>query len=182
MKNKMLSCPFCGRWLNTQQGINSHIQQTRCNTRPGLVSLSSFISDMPSHTSNNPTPSTNQDSPQPFGSEHCEDHREDLHEDVGVEGYFEPGSLDTGLSEPAVEGPYTVEYQGAARVVGYGKTALDLFNEDRFSDHRRLNLYYPWASKGEWEVAQYLLKSSLSLADIDEFLKLELVCSYVSLA
>ncbi|KAE9383333.1 hypothetical protein BT96DRAFT_844117 [Gymnopus androsaceus JB14] len=130
---------------------------------------------MPSHTSNNPTPSTNQDSPQPFGSEHCEDHREDLHEDAGVEGYFEPGSLDTGLSEPADEGPYTVEYQGAARVVGYGKTALDLFNEDRFSDHRRLNLYYPWASKGEWEVAQYLLKSSLSLADIDEFLKLELV-------
>ncbi|KAE9384833.1 hypothetical protein BT96DRAFT_841644, partial [Gymnopus androsaceus JB14] len=58
---------------------------------------------------------------------------------------------------------------------GYGKTALDLFDEDRFSDQRRHNLFYPWASKVEWELAQYLLKSPLSLADIDEFLKLELV-------
>lgn len=96
--------------------------------------------------------------------------------------HFESGSLDGDLPEAAGNQPCTVEYPGAAEVLGYGKTAIDLFDEDRFSYLRRFNLFYPWASKGEWEVAQYLLKSSLSLADIDEFLKLELVCSYVSLA
>ncbi|KAG0693661.1 hypothetical protein DFH29DRAFT_762430, partial [Suillus ampliporus] len=37
---------------------------------------------------------------------------------------------------------------------------------------RKDNLFYPFASKEEWEVADYLLHSSLSMAAIDKFLKL----------
>lgn len=87
---------------------------------------------------------------------------------------------DSGGLPEAPGNRYTVEFPGAAQVLGYGKNAVDLFDEDQFSDLRKFNLFYPWASKGEWEVAQYLLKSSLSLADIDVFLKLELVCSRAS--
>ncbi|KAE9385659.1 hypothetical protein BT96DRAFT_1006846 [Gymnopus androsaceus JB14] len=149
MKNKKsVSCPFCGRQLNTQQGINSHIQQTHCNTRPDLVPLSMFIPNTPPHVSNSPIPSIDQDNPPLFEGDHCED--------TDAYDYFELGSLDGDFPEPSGKEPSGKEpYQ--------------------FSDQRKLNLYYPWASKGEWEMAQYLLKSSLSLADIDEFLKLELV-------
>jgi len=126
--------------------------------------------------------SMNQDNPLPFEGDH--------HEDVGMH-YFEPGSLDGGLPEAADDGLCTddglcdddglcTEYPGAACIQGYGKTALDLFDEDQFSDQRRCNLFYPWALKVEWELTQYLLKSPLFLADIDEFLKLELVRLYTS--
>jgi hypothetical protein len=37
------------------------------------------------------------------------------------------------------------------------------------------NLYYPFASRDEWELAAFLLRSDLSLASIDSFLSLKLV-------
>ncbi|KAG0697850.1 hypothetical protein DFH29DRAFT_1003402 [Suillus ampliporus] len=42
-------------------------------------------------------------------------------------------------------------------------------------EYRKDNLFYPFASKEEWEVADYLLCSSLSMAAIDEFLKLRML-------
>ncbi|KAG2059350.1 hypothetical protein BDR06DRAFT_979926 [Suillus hirtellus] len=56
-----------------------------------------------------------------------------------------------------------------------GSTFLDLFDADEYTECRVDNLYYPFASKEEWEVANYLLHSSLSMAAIDEFLKLSMI-------
>ncbi|KAE9405063.1 hypothetical protein BT96DRAFT_988891 [Gymnopus androsaceus JB14] len=106
-----------------------------------------FVLGLSSLTLNNTMLNINQDNPPSFKGDHHED-------------------ADNGLC---------TEYPGAACMQGYGKTALDLFDEDWFPDQRRHNLFYPWALKVEWELAQYLLKSPLSLADINEFLKLELV-------
>ncbi|KAG1893892.1 uncharacterized protein F5891DRAFT_1131119 [Suillus fuscotomentosus] len=55
-----------------------------------------------------------------------------------------------------------------------GLTFLDVFDADEFAEYRKDNLFYPFASKEEWEVADYLLRSSLSMAAIDEFLKLRM--------
>lgn len=41
-QTKHFYCPFCVRALCTSQGVSSHIQQTGCNKRPGLVALSSY--------------------------------------------------------------------------------------------------------------------------------------------
>ncbi|KAG2100261.1 hypothetical protein BD769DRAFT_1291473, partial [Suillus cothurnatus] len=56
-----------------------------------------------------------------------------------------------------------------------GSTFLDLFDADEYAECRVDNLYYPFASKEEWEIADYLLRSSLSMAAIDEFLKLSMI-------
>ncbi|KAG1807617.1 uncharacterized protein BJ212DRAFT_1281805, partial [Suillus subaureus] len=56
-----------------------------------------------------------------------------------------------------------------------GSTFLDVFDADEFVEYRKDNLFYPFASKEEWEVADYLLHSSLSMAAIDEFLKLHMI-------
>ncbi|KAG1887977.1 uncharacterized protein F5891DRAFT_987934 [Suillus fuscotomentosus] len=56
-----------------------------------------------------------------------------------------------------------------------GSTFLDLFDADEYAECRVDNLYYPFTSKEEWEVADYLLHSSLSMAAIDEFLKLSMI-------
>jgi hypothetical protein len=68
------------------------------------------------------------------------------------------------------------EYPGAARIYGYGSTFMDRFDNDVYSTHWVENLYYPFASKQDWEVGQFLGSSRLSLAAIDQFLNLELVC------
>ena len=46
------------------------------------------------------------------------------------------------------------------------------FDSDDFADQRQKNLYYPFASKEDWEMAAFLLRSGMSMALIDDFLKL----------
>lgn len=58
---------------------------------------------------------------------------------------------------------------------GKGQMFMEWHNADEFACHRKHNIYYPWASKSEWELASFLLRSSLSMTEIDEFLKLEMV-------
>ncbi|KAG2737085.1 hypothetical protein P692DRAFT_201684677, partial [Suillus brevipes Sb2] len=49
------------------------------------------------------------------------------------------------------------------------------FDADEFAECRKENLFYPFASKEEWEIGDFLLRSPLSMAAIDVFLKLPLV-------
>ena len=83
------------------------------------------------------------------------------------------GDLDADIdtSDPR----FIYEYPGAAKTFGMGQTFMDKFDADQFSSQRNIQLYYPFASRDEWELASYLLRSSLSMAAIDKFLKLELV-------
>jgi hypothetical protein len=64
---------------------------------------------------------------------------------------------------------------GASKVFGKGDTYMDLFNKDDHAATWERNLYYPFASHLEWELASFLLKLDLSRGMIDEFLKLQLV-------
>ena len=62
-------------------------------------------------------------------------------------------------------------------VFGKGKTFMDVFTDDRHSDKREKNPYYPFTSCNEWELVSFLAKSNLSVAALDNFLKLGLVSS-----
>ena len=70
---------------------------------------------------------------------------------------------------------YTEKFPGAGGTYGTGKTVMDLFNADQYAHYRVHNLYYPFASKAEWQLASWLLRSNLSMQAIDEFLLLDLV-------
>jgi len=56
-----------------------------------------------------------------------------------------------------------------------GLTFLELFNKDEYAEQRTDNLYFPFASEEEWQLAAFLLKSGLSMSSVGEFLKLKLV-------
>jgi len=73
-------------------------------------------------------------------------------------------------------GGHFTRFQGAARVHAWGLTFLERFNDDVYAHHRNDNLYYPFASFQDWELASFLLSSTLSMAAIDRFLGIELVC------
>lgn len=92
-------------------------------------------------------------------------------------------SMDGGL--------FVEEYEGAAKEYGTGTTFMREFDGDRYAGERVENLYYPFASRDEWQFAAFLLRSDLSMASIDLFLSLNLVsvtcnfdhaCSYSSSA
>jgi hypothetical protein len=72
---------------------------------------------------------------------------------------------------------FTEEHPSRPQVYGKGTTFMDQFGVDKYSHDRLGNIYYPFASRQEWEIASFLLRSSLSMVKIDKFLSLELVCS-----
>ena len=66
-------------------------------------------------------------------------------------------------------------FPGASHTFGSGQTFIDIFDNDKFSEQREQFPYYPFASKDEWELASFLLRSGLSMAAMDKFFKLGLV-------
>ncbi|KAF8213514.1 hypothetical protein K438DRAFT_1902566 [Mycena galopus ATCC 62051] len=54
--------------------------------------------------------------------------------------------------------------------------------KDEFASRRKENLYYPFASQAEWQMASFLLRSGMTMRDIDDFLKLQLVCDCLPLS
>ncbi|KAG1868327.1 hypothetical protein DFJ58DRAFT_837966 [Suillus subalutaceus] len=112
------------------------------------------------------------ESPQRASTEELMDHTDSILEVCG--GDHSHANIDDGFGmfgESLDE-----EYDGAGTCYSQdGKTFLDLFDADEYAECRVDNLYYPFTSKEEWEVADYLLRSSLSMAAIDEFLKLSMV-------
>ncbi|KAG2130957.1 uncharacterized protein EDB93DRAFT_1243199 [Suillus bovinus] len=95
-------------------------------------------------------------------------------------GYFygdEGGvvGLESDLLGQALEKPYVERFRNAAKVYRCGQTFQDRFNMDPYTAYRKDNLYYPFASRQDWELSSFLLCSSLSMATIDEFLGLEIV-------
>lgn len=71
------------------------------------------------------------------------------------------------------------EFEGASQSFPGGKTFMDQFFSDEHRESRKNNLFYPFASSQDWQIASWLLRSRLSMAAIDDFLSLDLV-SHVS--
>ena len=66
-------------------------------------------------------------------------------------------------------------YPGAGICYGRGQTFLDNFSADAFSEVRNEYLYYPFASRRDWEVGSWLMWSGLSMAAVSEFLAMDFV-------
>ncbi|KAF8831720.1 hypothetical protein HHX47_DHR1001236 [Lentinula edodes] len=156
----MFPCLYCGHLCKTEAGRRSHVKQTLCNYKPGLVPLSNLAATIPSTPSSRPsTPSTPSTPDMP--SSDPDYYNEEMFMDIDPMG--------AASSEPC-----TVRFPNAGQRVGQGVTYLDEFNDDRFAEERKTNLYYPFASRPEWETASFLLNSSLSMREIDSYLQLDL--------
>jgi hypothetical protein len=53
---------------------------------------------------------------------------------------------------------------------------MEWVDSDQFAPDCKKNIYYPFASKAEWEMASFLMRSSMTMKDIDDFFKLQHVC------
>lgn len=85
------------------------------------------------------------------------------------------GQEDMGMGDD--EAVFVERYEGAGMLYGPGTTFMDQFDRDPHASKRTENVYYPFASKNEWELASFLARSNLSMASINSFLSLALVSS-----
>ena len=72
-------------------------------------------------------------------------------------------------------------FPGAVKIFASGVTFMDRFDANQLSNFHSTNLYYPFASCEEWELAAWLLRSGLSMRAIDAFLKLSEVCPIINM-
>jgi hypothetical protein len=163
-------CARCAKSFTNESDLARHKNQpkSRCrydhenvmHFRPRFVNLQS-IANKHNHSAMAPA------EPEPLETEQFEGHMDVDQPQVGDEA--------EGEAEETTSPFFTEIYHNVSEIFGHGDTFMDLFDKDPHSDKRKDNLYYPFASRQEWEVALYLLRSSLSMAELDKFLKLELV-------
>ena len=97
-----------------------------------------------------------------------------------AEDYFASSlPADTSQNPKDSRNPFNIKtHPTSGSVYGCGETFMDRCDKDKFTEKRKGNIYYPFALRDEWELASFLLRSRLSMAAVDCFLKLELV-SYI---
>ena len=174
----MARCPRCVRKLKSQMAVLAHMNQP-------LGSCLSFVAKVTAAAQPQVEPPARASGTK--GDGHDSEMMEDVTwTDAGDATFHETNNLDHNMagSDPcciqnSLESASSVEnFPGAGCTFGRGKSFLEDFNSDPYAALRQMNLYYPFASKEEWELASFLLLSGLSMANITRFLSLKLVCSF----
>jgi hypothetical protein len=158
-------------WKNYTLLLDLQQQETNLNPTQNVDTQPSATSpSLPSSPSQSTPPplEVDMDSPPPSPSSLPE-------VDMEIDDNINQPPPSQPEQEAALPSFHTEFFLGSSKVFGNGQTCLDLFDEDEYADARQTNLYYPFASRPEWELASFLLKSDLSREAIDQFLKLQLV-------
>ena len=158
-----MHCPKCNRYFKNRKALLSHMNQPQSacfNHFDEMVNLTDDLARFKARSQHRFNLGTS-DTGGPM----------DL--DPAMDLNDPPMEVDSDIEHPGEI--FIEEYNGAAKEYGLGKTFMMEFNNDSFSDERNTNLYYPFASRAEWEFAFFLLRSDLSMATIDTFLSLKLV-------
>lgn len=93
-------------------------------------------------------------------------------ENQDLDGYI---SEDDGANL-AGSAPPTADFPEAGRTFGSGPDFMSQFDADIHAEKCRTFPVYPWATKEEWQLMSWLSRSGLSMAKIDEFFRLKMVC------
>ncbi|KAG1733312.1 hypothetical protein EDB19DRAFT_1911660 [Suillus lakei] len=96
------------------------------------------------------------------------------------ESYYDFGSqgedLDSGggMRNEDSEAKVTDHFPEPPLAFDKGYTFLRLFDADKNSIYHKMNLYYPFSGRREWQLATWILHSGLSMEKINSFLALEM--------
>lgn len=97
--------------------------------------------------------------------------------DVPRSNLWDSDDTDDSDSDSDEDG-ITERFEGAGKKTGEGYDLLSaLAAADRFKEQRRINPYYPFSCKTEWDVVKWLSSLSVSMNRIDEYLKSDYVRS-----
>jgi len=182
-------CPKCEKRFDSDTSVLKHLNNPRSSCISWLTELARLLAtDNPEaaeyqaayrRLSSRPARRQGQHSFPEFAGQEIGADRldhvfyEDSHPEHG-EIIDEPcaGFIYSGVQHSDV---HVESYPDAARIYGRGQSFMDIFDADQHADKRKDNLFYPFASADEWEVASFLMRSSLNMKELDEFFALKLV-------
>ncbi|KAI6019366.1 hypothetical protein BKA83DRAFT_4127278 [Pisolithus microcarpus] len=156
---KISHCPDCGKRFASKTRVLQHMNQPSNMCGSWMDHFSSYLCHNASTTTWNGTETHHPTELQHQAGANCNG---DLEEDIA-----DYGLASDGFGLGAVE-------DTASHAVR-GTTFMDWFFDDQYATLWWQNLYYPFASAGDWQLASWLLCSWLSMATIDDFLSLQLV-------
>lgn len=172
-------CPVCQRYFVTgKRGVLVHLQ-SRSNAQcyewyhrlPNLTGEpdpSPLSSPPPSSPSSPATPPV-QETLANDEWEGISDVAETVNAQFSIDELFP-------RAEPRTFDNHTVKHPNAASPFGDADTILDdIRKNDEFASDRQNNMYYPFASRLDWEVASWLSRLNVSMELTDEFFNLDFV-------
>jgi len=162
-------CPRCGKKFKCYSNVARHLSQplSFCASLTNdpftdPQQLPPLIAVPQASVIKHPSPLANVMDDDPMDSQTFED--------------FETPFNSAPLEHIDLGTPVQDDFPGAAATFDHGPTFMDKFDHDQHADKRHENIYYPFASRKEWQLASFLLSSGMSMGQIDKFLSLKLVC------
>jgi hypothetical protein len=146
-------CPRCGKKFKDQTSLLQHMNQPFSSC---LMHFEECI-DITTNLSSVPTISESDDAgQQSFEPSDFMD---------TAEGYFAsslPADTSQNPKDSDTRNPFNItKHPTSGSVYGCGETFMDRCDKDKFAERRKGNIYYPFASRDEWELASFLLRSTI---------------------
>jgi len=177
-------CPRCCRSFRNLRAVRNHLNQphSQCRhryelrigkcLRPVLFKDAS-LPPLRRHTS---PPGDFPDSQVPNDSDNLDEAAEAMDVADSSHEADSPTSLTPSEPQPPPllhEQPfYREDFIGAAVTHGLGATIMDRLREDEHFEKRKRNPFYPYADRSEFQIANWISNSRLSMAEQDEFFHL----------
>lgn len=144
-------CPSCDSQFDSHTGVLKHMNHPRSSCVNWFMTHQQQIP--PTFTSAPLSPVFNETLPD----------------------FYTP-SIDNDTTDIRLPEEVRDHFPGAGQTFGKSPGFMEVFDSDVHADMRKENIYYPFASKGEWEIASFLERCGLSMNWIDELLCLSKVC------
>ena len=169
---KNISCPSCGKKFCSETNVLQHLNQPTSSCRATLwqEEITELLHQFSTFGQNSSTENAAAGTHESGGE--CWTPPEIP--DVGNTGEFGTAG-DMSGEQGTSFGRFIEVYEGCSEAFPGGKSFMDAFQEDQYAEERKQNLYFPFASREEWQFASWLLRSRLSLAAIDSLLALDIV-------
>jgi uncharacterized C2H2 Zn-finger protein len=162
-----MHCPQCHRNFKDRKSLLSHMNQPLGSCFGYIREVVSLADQLKKHKKRHrPQQDIESESEESTS-------QQELEPATDMDIFMDCDTMD--IEEAGSGARFVQEYDGAARTFGPGTTFMQQFERDEFTEERMQNLYYPFTSRAEWELAAFLLGSDLSLAALDKFLSLNLV-------
>ncbi|KAH0839464.1 hypothetical protein J3R83DRAFT_271 [Lanmaoa asiatica] len=173
----MPNCPRCLKYFSSERGVTFHLLQPRCACYNNNYIFSLEVPRLPTNVPVEDLDLAGIASPT----------RSPSPDPLDFDLPYEP--LDAALPNaneanvqigdaplfPDARDWVTDYFEGASATYGMGETFLSQFHKDQYSEQQRSNPYYPFASSKDWMEVNFLSKSRLSMALIDEYLSMDMV-------
>lgn len=182
MARESIRCPQCGKKFSSETNVLRHMNQPT-----GLCYAASLYQDHHSNVLHETFQGNDRPIPSNVATPES-DPESDIRESIDHPpspavlpfdfGHESAQSGDIGMDlDDADASPQTFieTFPGCSNSYPGGATFMDFFWQDKYAQERQENLYYPFASKEEWQFSSWCLRSGLSMTALDGLLSLSMV-------